>query len=59
MQIKVKPLVGRLDLGRLSKFIHTWWLIACDSAKDQQGRREVYERAARVQELADAGQPIP
>ncbi len=48
-----------LDLGRLSEFIHTWWLIACDSAKDQQGRRDVYERAARVQELADAGQSIP
>ncbi|WP_405086275.1 DUF6247 family protein [Microbispora sp. NBC_01389] len=48
-----------LDLGRLSEFIHTWWLIACDSAKDQQGRRDVYERAARVQELADVGKPIP
>ncbi|WP_030505655.1 DUF6247 family protein [Microbispora rosea] len=48
-----------LDLGRLSEFIHTWWLIACDSVKDPQGRRDVYERAAHVQELADAGQPIP
>ncbi|MFF4125709.1 DUF6247 family protein [Microbispora rosea] len=48
-----------LDLGRLSEFIHTWWLIACDSVKDPQGRRDVYERAAHVQELADVGQPIP
>ncbi|MBE3014090.1 hypothetical protein IL992_33665 [Microbispora sp. NEAU-D428] len=48
-----------LDLGRLSEFIHTWWLIACDSVKDPQGRRDVYERATRVQELADAGRPIP
>ncbi|MFD1933677.1 DUF6247 family protein [Nonomuraea mangrovi] len=48
-----------LDLGRLSEFIHTWWLVACDSIKDPQGRRDLYERAARVQELADGGKPIP
>ncbi|TQS29058.1 DUF6247 family protein [Microbispora sp. KK1-11] len=48
-----------LDLGRLSEFIHTWWLIACDSLKDPQGRRDLYQRAVRVQELADAGKPIP
>ncbi|MBP2706949.1 hypothetical protein JOL79_24490 [Microbispora sp. RL4-1S] len=48
-----------LDLGRLSEFVHTWWLIACDSVKDPQGRRDVYERAVRVQELADAGEPVP
>jgi hypothetical protein len=48
-----------LDLGRLNEFIHTWWLIACDSIKDPQGRRDLYERAARVQDLNDAGQSIP
>ena len=48
-----------LDLGRLSEFIHTWWLIACDSIEDPQGRRALYERSARVQEMADAGKPIP
>ncbi|MEU7877806.1 DUF6247 family protein [Microbispora bryophytorum] len=48
-----------LDLGRLSEFIHTWWLIACDSVKGPRGRRDVYERATRVQEPADAGRPIP
>ncbi|GLX03316.1 hypothetical protein Misp03_02430 [Microbispora sp. NBRC 16548] len=48
-----------LDLGRLSEFIHTWWLIACDSVNDPQGRRDVYERAAHVQELADGGRSIP
>ncbi|GII27574.1 DUF6247 family protein [Planotetraspora mira] len=48
-----------LDLGRLNEFIHTWWLVACDSIKDQQGRRDLYERAARVQEPSDAGRPIP
>lgn len=48
-----------LDLGRLNEFVHTWWLIACDSVQDPQGRRDLYERAARVQELADSGRPIP
>ncbi|WP_245647132.1 DUF6247 family protein [Microtetraspora niveoalba] len=48
-----------LDLGRLNEFIHTWWLIACDSVKDPQGRGDVYERGTRVQELADVGKPIP
>ncbi|MEU7693343.1 DUF6247 family protein [Microbispora hainanensis] len=47
------------DLSLLREFIHTWWLIACDSVKDPQGRRDLYERAVRVQELADAGKPIP
>ncbi|WP_328710661.1 DUF6247 family protein [Microbispora hainanensis] len=48
-----------LDLGRLSEFIHTWWLIACDSTKDPQGRRDLYEPAARVQDMAETGKPIP
>ncbi|KAB8183216.1 hypothetical protein [Microbispora catharanthi] len=43
----------------MSEFIHTWWLIACDSVKDPQGRGDVYERSAHVQELVDAGGPIP
>ncbi|NAS21440.1 hypothetical protein GT755_07035 [Herbidospora sp. NEAU-GS84] len=48
-----------LDLGRLNEFVHTWWLIACDSVRDPVGRRDMYERAARAQELTDAGQAPP
>ncbi|MEU7002171.1 DUF6247 family protein [Nonomuraea sp. NPDC046570] len=48
-----------LDLSRLSAFIHTWWLIARDSVKDPQGRRDLYERAAHIQDLADRDQPLP
>ncbi|WP_246267529.1 DUF6247 family protein [Nonomuraea typhae] len=48
-----------LDLGRLNEFIHTWWLVACDSMKDPQGRRELHERAKAAQDLAARGEPLP
>jgi len=48
-----------LDLGKLTEFVHTWWLIACDSVRDRAGRESMYAHAERVQELADRGQPLP
>lgn len=48
-----------LDLAKLNDFIHTWWLVACDSVKDPQGRRELYERAGVAEDLAARGEPLP
>ncbi|MGW0071418.1 DUF6247 family protein [Streptosporangium sandarakinum] len=48
-----------LDLGRLTEFVHTWWLIACDSIRDRAGREEMYERAAHARALAEQGRPLP
>ncbi|WP_093892267.1 DUF6247 family protein [Streptosporangium canum] len=28
-----------LDLGALNAFVHRWWISACDSVKDPEGRR--------------------
>ncbi|RJL21268.1 hypothetical protein D5H75_37985 [Bailinhaonella thermotolerans] len=50
---------GSLDLSGLQEFVHTWWLIACDSVRDPGGRAEVYRRAAHAQQLAAAGRPLP
>ncbi|MEV5409511.1 DUF6247 family protein [Thermopolyspora sp. NPDC052614] len=48
-----------LDVTKLDKFVHTWWLIACDNIRDPEGRVEMYERADRVQRLAARGEPVP
>src|SRR5277367_939478 len=44
-----------LDLGVLSDFVHRWWISACDSARDPEGRRRMHARAAQVL----AGDPVP
>ena len=44
-----------LDLGVLSDFVHRWWISACDSARDPDGRRRMHARAAQVL----AGEPTP
>ncbi|MFD0683617.1 DUF6247 family protein [Actinomadura fibrosa] len=44
-----------LDLGVLNDFVHMWWLAACDSAKDPEGRRRMHAMAERIQ----AGEPVP
>lgn len=43
-----------LDLGLLNSFVHRWWISACDSVKDPQGRREMHARAEQV----IAGEPV-
>jgi hypothetical protein len=48
-----------LDLAKLNEFIHTWWLIAGDSVRDPQGRRQLYELVDRAQDLAARGEPVP
>ncbi|WP_406318481.1 DUF6247 family protein [Streptosporangium sp. NBC_01639] len=48
-----------LDLGKLTEFVHAWWLIACDSIHDRTGRELMYKHVAHVQELADQGRPLP
>jgi hypothetical protein len=35
-----------LDLGVLNDSVHRWWLSACDSARDPEGRRRTHARAA-------------
>lgn len=44
-----------LDLGVLNDFMHRWWISACDSAHDPDGRRRMHARANEVL----AGEPTP
>lgn len=44
-----------LDLGVLNDFMHRWWISACDSARDPEGRRHMHARAERVL----AGESMP
>lgn len=44
-----------LDLGVLNDFVHRWWISACDSARDPEGRRLMHARADQIL----AGQPTP
>jgi hypothetical protein len=37
-----------LDLGVLNDFVHRWWISACDSARDPEGRRRMHTRAEQV-----------
>jgi hypothetical protein len=37
-----------LDLGVLNDFVHRWWISACDSARDLEGRRRMHARAEQV-----------
>lgn len=48
-----------LDLTKLNDFVHTWWLIACDSAKDPAGRQQMHERVANAHALAARGEALP
>ena len=44
-----------LDLGVLNDFVHRWWISACDSARDPEGRRRMHARSEQVL----AGEPVP
>jgi hypothetical protein len=44
-----------LDLGVLNDFVHRWWIPACDSARDPEGRQRMHTRAGQ----ALAGEPAP
>ncbi|MFD9949929.1 DUF6247 family protein [Nonomuraea sp. NPDC059023] len=48
-----------LDLGALSAFVHRWWISACDSVKDPEGRRQMHIRAEQVMagEAVQQGKP--
>jgi hypothetical protein len=37
-----------LDLGVLNDFVHRWWISACDSAQDPEGRRRMHARAGQI-----------
>jgi len=37
-----------LDLGVLNNFVHRWWISACDSVRDAEGRRRMHARAEQV-----------
>lgn len=36
------------DLGALHDFRHRWWISACDSVTDPEGRRRMYGRAEEI-----------
>jgi hypothetical protein len=44
-----------LDSGVLSDFVDRWWISACDSARDAEGRRRMHARADQIL----AGEPTP
>lgn len=44
-----------LDLAPLNDFVHRWWISACDSARNPDGRRRMHDRAEQVL----AGEPAP
>lgn len=48
-----------LDLGVLNNFVHRWWISACDSVKDAEGRRRMHARAGQILagEAAPQGRP--
>ena len=48
-----------LDLGVLNDFVHRWWISACDSAQDPEGRRRMHARASQLAagEAVPAGRP--
>jgi hypothetical protein len=37
-----------LDLNSLNDFVHRWWISACDSAKDPEGRRQMHAKAEQI-----------
>ncbi|GIH76045.1 DUF6247 family protein [Planobispora longispora] len=37
-----------LDLSVLNAFVHRWWISACDSAKDPEGRRQMHAKAEQI-----------
>ncbi|MGV9600239.1 DUF6247 family protein [Streptosporangium sandarakinum] len=37
-----------LDLGALNAFVHRWWISACDSVRDPEGRRRMHAKAEQV-----------
>jgi hypothetical protein len=39
---------ANLDLGVLNAFVHRWWISACDSAHNPEGRRQMHARAALI-----------
>ncbi|MDF5758776.1 DUF6247 family protein [Spongiactinospora sp. TRM90649] len=59
LRVALAEVGATLDLAKLTDFVDTWWLMACDSVRDPEGRREMHRRAARVQQLAAEGKPIP
>ncbi|MDR2988697.1 MAG: DUF6247 family protein [Nocardiopsaceae bacterium] len=46
---------ANLDLHVLNDFVHRWWVSACDSVRDPEGRRRMHARAEQVL----AGEPTP
>src|ERR1041385_3964622 len=44
-----------LDLSVLNDFVHRWWISACDSARDPDGRRRMHAQAEQIL----AGGPAP
>src|SRR4051812_44822326 len=38
-----------LDLGVLNNFVHRWWISACDSVRDPEGRRRMHARVTQIE----------
>src|SRR5690242_11993986 len=48
-----------LDLAVLNDFVHRWWISACDSTRDPDGRRRMHARAAQIAAGATPSQGRP
>lgn len=48
-----------LDLGVLNDFVHRWWISACDSVRDPDGRRRMHARADQVMSGEQTPQGTP
>lgn len=48
-----------LDLAVLNEFVHRWWIMAADSVRDPDGRRQMYTTAERIQATGQAPQGRP
>ncbi|MEV0966990.1 DUF6247 family protein [Microtetraspora glauca] len=44
-----------LDLSALNNFVHRWWISACDTVKDPEGRRQMHVKAEQIL----VGEPAP
>ncbi|MFC5185527.1 DUF6247 family protein [Actinomadura harenae] len=48
-----------LDPAPLNEFVHRWWISACDSVRDPQGRSHLHQRAAQIAASQAAPQGTP
>jgi hypothetical protein len=41
------------------RWLQIWWVMACESIRDPDGRRAMWQRVAEIQDLIAQGKPLP